>query len=124
MGNPDEDKKLRQLLLMKRKLPEPSWNLFARASKRWSQVRPRFDTIESQAAAAQRIQPQQQRKETSIKVNKVLQEDKEESKAHAYNVKQTKRVEKLIQKKYKGNPEKVKEEIQEMRDRGWDKYRI
>ena len=35
---PDEEKKLRQLLLQKRQLPEPDWNLFARTTKRFSRA--------------------------------------------------------------------------------------
>ncbi len=36
--SPDEEKKLRQLLIQKRQLPEPNWNLIARATKRQSRT--------------------------------------------------------------------------------------
>lgn len=35
---PDEEKQLQQLLFKKRQLPEPSWNLFKRTSKRFSRA--------------------------------------------------------------------------------------
>lgn len=35
---PDEEKQLRQLLRKSQQLPEPSWNLFARATKRFSRA--------------------------------------------------------------------------------------
>lgn len=33
---PDEEKRLRQLLFKSHQLPEPDWNLFTRATKRFS----------------------------------------------------------------------------------------
>ena len=49
---PDEDKQLRQLLRKSQQIPEPYWNLFARATKRFSRLRAQqiqFTKIETQA---------------------------------------------------------------------------
>lgn len=35
---PDEEKQLRQLLSKKQQLPEPTWNLLARTTKRFSRL--------------------------------------------------------------------------------------
>lgn len=35
---PDDEKRLRALLFQKRQLPEPTWNLFARTTKRTSRA--------------------------------------------------------------------------------------
>jgi len=66
---PDEDKKLRQLLLMKRKLPEPAWNLFARTTKRFSALREpqtRFETQASQAVQQQKEIESTQQKQDAV----------------------------------------------------------
>lgn len=61
---PDEEKKLRQLLLLKRQLPEPDWNLINRATKRFGRFAERGPTMESQAATGAR---EQQRIDTKRK---------------------------------------------------------
>ena len=53
MGNTEEEKQLRQLIRQSHQLPEPDWNLFARATKRFSRLRAQqipFKRIETQAA--------------------------------------------------------------------------
>lgn len=47
--NPEEEKQLRALLFKKRQLPEPVWNLFARATKRMSKFRERPPSLQKQA---------------------------------------------------------------------------
>ena len=55
---PDDEKRIRQLLVQKRKLPEPAWNLFARATKRFSQLAERQPSIEAQAKQGAKEQEQ------------------------------------------------------------------
>ena len=47
----EDDARLRQLMRMSHELPEPSWNLFARTTKKWSKMRQAPITIAKQAEA-------------------------------------------------------------------------
>jgi len=89
--SPDEEKRIRQLLLMKRKLPQPDWDLFARTSRRWSVLRDPTQSIESQARIEQGKEIVRQReltRDASLKAKAIVQDEKETQKKQQKLVKE------------------------------------
>ena len=72
--SPEQEAQLRQLLRTSHKLPEPSWNLFNRTSRRFSQLAERMPTIQSQAATGMR----EQKREETIKQKQQEEKEKQE----------------------------------------------
>lgn len=131
----EEEAQLRHLMRKGKELPMPISHLLKLVSGRPSRFAPVQPSLTEQAARQRRevksletfkareeaMKQKQEQKEQREKEKKIA---KEEKIAKRYNERESKRVERLIRKKFKNNPEKIRDEIQEMRDRGWDKYRI
>lgn len=74
--NSEQDAKLRQLLRQSRELPEPSWNLFSRVSKRFSRLADPRVGIERQAKEAQDVSQREEQEKRQVQQQKEKDEKK------------------------------------------------